>query len=464
MRFARLSLAVALLAPMAEMRAQESNNAAIVARIDSLAKDYMTLKKAPALSIAVVRGKDTLVMKGYGLASREANRAATASTIYRIGSITKQFTAAGIMREVEQGKILLDSPITKYLPDVPTHGQRITVRNLLNHTSGVHNYTDKPEWVKRWGEEMTPRQIVAFVDKDTLDFAPGTKYSYSNTGYVLLGMILEKVTGQPYATYLQRQFFTPLGLTQTSYCPDKPKDTQFADGYAASSGTVKPAEYLNITQPFSAGAVCSTVRDLVKWHRALLDGRVVGARSYSLMTTADTLNNGSKINYGFGLIPGQLNGKRMIGHSGGINGFTTYGLYVPDENLNVIVLSNSDGGPGPLALNATRAVLGVPVVPMPKPLVAVALADSLRDRIPGVYDFGELVLRITLEDGRMMAQPDGPGQPKFPIVHLGNLRFGADIDRSISITFINENGKISKVQFTQRGSSLDGTRKPSPSP
>ena len=182
------------------------------------------------------------------------------------------------------------------------------------------------------------------------------------------------------------------------------------------------------------------------------------------MTTADTLNNGSKINYGFGLVPGQLNGKRMIGHSGGINGFTTYGLYVPDENLNVIVLSNSDGGPGPLALNATRAVLGVPIVPMPKPLVAVALADSLRDRIPGVYDFGELALRITLEDGRMMAQPDGPGQPKFPIVHLGNLRFGADIDRSISITFINENGKISKAQFTQRGSSLDGTRKPSPSP
>ncbi len=461
MRFAPLSLGLALFVVASPTRAQESNDAVVIARVDSLTKDYMALKKAPAVSIAVVRGKDTLVMKGYGLASREANRAATASTVYRIGSITKQFTAAGIMREVEQGKIMLDDPITKYLPDIPTHGRRVTVYNLLSHTSGVHNYTDKPEWVKRWGEEMTPRQIVAFVDRDTLDFVPGTKYSYSNTGYVLLGMILEKVTGQPYAAYLQKQFFAPLGLTQTSYCADRPKDPQFAEGYAATSGTVKPAEYLNITQPFSAGALCSTVRDLVKWHRALVDGRVVGARSYSLMTAADTLNNGSKINYGFGLVPGQLGGKRMIGHSGGINGFTTYGLYMPDENLNVIVLTNSDGGPGPLALNVTRAVLGIPVVPMPKPLVAVALADSLRDRLAGVYDFGELVLHITVEDGRVMGQPDGPGQPKFPLVHLGSLRFGTDLDRSMFITFINENGKISRAQFTQRGSPpVQGTRKP----
>jgi CubicO group peptidase (beta-lactamase class C family) len=203
------------------------------------------------------------------------------------------------------------------------------------------------------------------------------------------------------------------------------------------------------------------VRDLVKWHRALLDGRVVGARSYALMTTADTLNNGSRINYGFGLVPGELGGERTIGHSGGINGYTTYGMYMPDETLNVIVLTNSDGGPGPLAQNIARAAIGIPLVPMPKPLVAVVLADSLRDRVPGVYDFGKLILRVTLESGRLMAQPDGPGQPKFPLVHLGNLRFGADVDRSLLITFVNENGKISKAQFTQRGSpSVEGARKP----
>jgi len=463
MRFARLPLilAFALVAVASRTRAQESDDARLIVRIDSLVKDYMALKKTPAVSIAVVRGRDTLVMRGYGLASREANRAATASTVYRIGSLTKQFTSAGIMREVEQGKLSLNDPVSKYLPDIPTRGQRITVRHLLTHTSGLHNYTDSPEWAKHWTEDMTPRQIVAFVDKDTLDFAPGTKYSYSNTGYVLLGMILEKVTGRPYAAYLEREFFKPLGLTQTSYCPQRPTDPQFAEGYATTSGTVKPAEPLSMTQPFSAGALCSTVRDLVKWHRALLDGRVVGARSYALMTTADTLNNGSRINYGFGLVPGELGGERTIGHSGGINGYTTYGMYMPDETLNVIVLTNSDGGPGPLAQNIARAAIGIPLVPMPKPLVAVVLADSLRDRVPGVYDFGKLILRVTLESGRLMAQPDGPGQPKFPLVHLGNLRFGADVDRSLLITFVNENGKISKAQFTQRGSpSVEGARKP----
>jgi CubicO group peptidase (beta-lactamase class C family) len=308
---------------------------------------------------------------------------------------------------------------------------------------------------------MTPRQIVAFVDKDSLDFPPGTKWSYSNTGYVLLGMILEKVTGQQYAAYLQRQFFGPLGLTQTSYCPTRPTDPQFADGYAVSAGTVKPAPFLSMTHPFSAGALCSTVRDLVKWQRALLDGRVVGARSYSLMTTADTLNNGSRLNYGFGLVPGELGGKRTIGHGGGVHGFTSSSIYMPDERLNVIVFTNSDGGPDPLALNVTRAVLGMPVVPMPKPLVAQPLADSLRDRIPGVYDLGRLVIRVTLEDGRLIGQAEGPGQGKFPLIHVGNLRFGTEVDPTLFLTFVNDNGKVTKVQFTQRGSPpVEGTRKP----
>jgi CubicO group peptidase (beta-lactamase class C family) len=302
---------------------------------------------------------------------------------------------------------------------------------------------------------------LAFVDKDSLDFAPGTKWSYSNTGYVLLGMILEKVTGQPYAAYLERQFFRPLGLTQTSYCAQHPTDPQFADGYATSTGTVKPAEYLSMTQPFSAGALCSTVRDLVKWHRALFEGRVVGALSYSLMTTADTLNNGSRLNYGFGLSPGQLGGKRVIAHSGGINGFTSFGMYMPDERLNVVVLTNSDGGPGPLAQNVVRATLGMPVVPMPKPVVAVSLADSLRDRIPGVYDLGRLTIHVMLEEGRLVAQAEGPGQGKFPLVHVGNLRFGTRADPTIFLTFVNEGGKITKMQFTQNGSPpIEGTRKP----
>jgi hypothetical protein len=134
---------------------------------------------------------------------------------------------------------------------------------------------------------------------------------------------------------------------------------------------------------------------------------------------------------------------------------------MPDERLNVIVFTNSDGGPDPLALNVTRAVLGMPVVPMPKPLVAQPLADSLRDRIPGVYDLGRLVIRVTLEDGRLIGQAEGPGQGKFPLIHVGNLRFGTEVDPTLFLTFVNDNGKVTKVQFTQRGSPpVEGTRKP----
>src|SRR5690349_14026020 len=188
--------------------AQQPSRAALVARIDSLANAFIADTHTPAVSVAVLRGSDTIVMKGYGEASVEAHRPATASTVYRIGSITKQFTSAEIMRLVERGKLSLDDPMSKYLPDVPLHGQTVTIRQLLNHTSGIHSYTSEPEWQKTWSKDLTPRQIVAFVDKDTFDFAPGTGWRYNNTGYVLLGMIIEKITGEPYASYLQHDLFT----------------------------------------------------------------------------------------------------------------------------------------------------------------------------------------------------------------------------------------------------------------
>jgi len=226
-----------------------------------------------------------------------------------------------------------------------------------------------------------------------------------------------------------------------------------------------PAPFLSMTHPYSAGALCSTVRDLVKWQRALAGGRVENARSYALMTTADTLNNGTRLGYGFGLVPGQLRTKRSVGHGGGVHGFTSASIYFPDDSVNVVVLTNSDGGPDPLALNVARAVFGFPVVASPKPLVAVPLPDTERDRLPGVYDLdrlngGVLTVRVTLEEGRLMAQAEGPGQGKFPIVHLGNLRFGTMADPTLFLTFMSEGGKITKLQLTQRGGTIEGARRP----
>jgi len=453
---------VTVVAPAA--RAQQASREALAVRIDSLVADYKDRTHTPAVSVAVLRGSDTLVMKGYGLANLSPITQASAATVYRIGSITKQFTSAAIMRLIERGKLSLDDPMSKYLPDVPLHGHTVTIRQLLNHTSGIHSYTSSRDWQGTWEQDLTPRQIVAFVDKDTFDFAPGTRWLYNNTGYVLLGMIIEKVTGEKYASYLQHDLFTPLGLKQTSYCPSKPTDPAFAAGYTSRGGTPRPAAYLSMTHPFSAGALCSTVRDLVIWQRALAGGRVVNAHSYAQMTTADTLNNGSRLAYGFGLVPGRLGTHRSIGHGGSVNGFTTSSAYFPDDSVNVAVFTNSDGGPDGLAQNISRAVLGMPLIAPPKSAAAVPLSDADRDRVVGIYDLespgGKFVLHILVEDGKLMAQAEGQGQGKFPLVHTGNLQFGAAFDPSLVLTFLSENGKITGLRVQQGGGTMEGPRRP----
>jgi hypothetical protein len=206
------------------------------------------------------------------------------------------------------------------------------------------------------------------------------------------------------------------------------------------------------------------VRDLVVWQRALAGGRVVNAHSYALMTTADTLNNGSRLTYGFGLVPGRLGTHRSIGHGGSVNGFTTSSAYFPDDSVNVAVFTNSDGGPDALAQNTSRAVFGMPLVAAPRPLVAVPLPDADRDRVAGVYDVespgGKLALRVMVEDGKLMAQAEGQGQNKFPLVYTGNLQFGAAFDPSLVLTFLSENGKITELRLQQGGGTLEGTRRP----
>jgi CubicO group peptidase (beta-lactamase class C family) len=199
----------------------------------------------------------------------------------------------------------------------------------------------------------------------------------------------------------------------------------------------------------------------VKWQRALVGGKVVSAKSFEQMTTPDSLPGGRRMNYGFGLTVSQMGSKKVVAHGGGIFGFTTAGMFIPEDQINVAVFTNSEGGPDALAANIARAVMGIPLVTPPKVPVAVPLRDIDRDRIPGVYDFGQLVIRVTVEGGRLMAQAEGQGQGKFPLIHVGGFRFGAQVDPTLFITFVDENGKITKAQFTQRGSPpVEGTRKP----
>lgn len=436
-------------------------------RADSLVFTYLAESRAPSASFAVIRGNDTLAYGAHGLANMDAWRAPTATTIYEIGSITKQFTSAAIMKLVDQGRITLDEDLSKYVPQFPLQGKKVSIRQLLNHTSGIHSYTSSPGWAKTWNDALSPDAIVQFVAADTFDFAPGTSYRYNNTGYVLLGMVIEKASGQTYASYLDAQFFKPLGLRQTSYCPSKMSEPAFALGYSKGpNGTVR-AQFLHLSHPFSAGALCSTVGDFAKWQRALDGGKVVSPASYALMSTADSLNSGRKINYGFGLVPGVFNGHKTISHTGGIPGFATAATYVPDDSLSIVVFTNYDGeSPNTLVQNLLRVAYGVAPVARgaaAAPGAAPSLSTADRDAIVGNYtlqlpDGQALPIKFFLDGTRLMAQAQG--QEANEMRYLGNYQFGVAFDPALRFTFTIDAGKATKVTLVQGGATIDGPRVP----
>jgi CubicO group peptidase (beta-lactamase class C family) len=252
--FLTLTLALSACAQAPTSGVVDPSRSALVARLDSIAADFITASPASGMTIAVVSKGETLLLKGYGERDRERHLPADATTVYRIASITKQFTVAAVLRLVERGSVALDDPITRLLPQY-SQWSTVTVRQLLNHTSGIKSYTSTPEWRQRWNDDLTPAQLVAFVEKAPFDFPPGSAWSYNNTGYMLLGMLLEKVTGQPYAALVQREFFEPLGMQSATYCPSRPTDAAYAAGYDEENGKYTPSEYLSMTHPYAAGAL-----------------------------------------------------------------------------------------------------------------------------------------------------------------------------------------------------------------
>lgn len=456
-----LTIAAAL--PAAATAQTRPARASVVGTIDSLAKAFISDGPVAGVSVAVVKGRDTIVMKGYGLADIENEVPATAQTVYRIGSITKQFTSAGIMRLVDEGKLSLDDTLGKMLPSVPARWSGVTLRRLLNHTSGIRSYTGiGPRWLRRWREDMSPDTIVGLVRDDTLDFRPGARWSYNNTGYVLLGMIIERASGKPYARYLEEEFYKPLGLSQTYYCSQKPIIKHRAQGYDMSARQLTNTEYLSMTQPFSAGALCSTVGDLVAWQRALVGGRIVKPASYVTMTTPESLTDGKPLTYGYGLGVGKLETHRKVSHGGGINGFITDLAYYPDDTLHVVVLANtSPSTPARLGDQIARVTLGLPLRTAP---AGVTLAGAERARYVGTYTLNapggqKVPLRVTeREDGTLQSQLGN--QPPQRIVALGNHVFVLRDDPDVRITFTVSGDRATKLTLAQGGGTFEATREP----
>jgi D-alanyl-D-alanine carboxypeptidase len=460
-----LPLSAALGAQQPQGAPAAPTRAAVAARLDSIAAAYVREAPAAGVTVAVVRRGDTLLLKGYGERDRDQHLAADAATVYRIGSITKQFTAAAVLRQIQKGTVKLDDPITRHLPQY-SQWSGVTVRHLLNHTSGIPSYTSQPAWRQKWAEDLTPAAIVALVEKSPMDFPTGSAYRYNNTGYMLLGMLLEKVTGKPYGTLLEDEFFRPLGMRSAGVCPSKPTDPSHALGYDYRGESWRPTSYLSMTHPYAAGALCMSVPDYLRWQSALHGARVVTKRSLALMVGPETLTagekKGSKIDYGMGLVSMSAGGRPLIQHGGDINGFASQQYWFPGDSLSVVVFVNTSGANQDwLAKNLAAAVLGLPVTPLRPPVLPLAAAD--REKYVGDYDLSLpdgriLPIRMYVENDQLVAEPEG--QPKQVMRFFGGDTFGMDFDPTLRVMFTVEGGAVKGGKVQQRGATMNLSRRP----
>jgi CubicO group peptidase (beta-lactamase class C family) len=322
-------------------------------RVDAFLAKYYELGLFNGAVLVADRGK-VLLRKGYGLANMEWEIANTPDTKFRLGSITKQFTAALVMQEVERGEIELTAPITRYLPDYPADtGDRVTIHHLLNHTSGIVGYTELPGFAASARTSYEPAQFADefFANLDLL-FEPGTKYSYNNSAYFLLGIILEKVSGKPYAQLLQERIFTPLGMKDSGYDSARPLLSKRAAGYDKQfDGSYVNTSFLDMSLPYAAGALYSTVDDLYKWDQALYTDSVMSAASKDQMFTPGLFD------YGYGWIIKQQDGVKTIEHGGGINGFNTFLTRNPDSKRLIVLLNNTGAAPLQAMAGGVRDIL-----------------------------------------------------------------------------------------------------------
>lgn len=334
----------------------------MIADIDALMNAEVK-PDGPGAAIAVVKDGAVVHRAGYGLANIEWKIPIQPDTVFRLASISKQFTAVGVMILAEQGKLRVDDPITQFFPNYPTSGHHITVHHLLTHTSGIFSYTSDPDALNKLLLDKTPQELCDSFSRVPFDFKPGTRYLYNNSGYILLGMIIEKLSAMSYADFIQKNIFDPLGMKNSYYLSNEPIIPRRAAGYDAGPNGIQNARYLSMTQPHAAGALGSTVDDLVLWDRALTENRLVSAETLAQMHTSATLDDGTLIDYGYGWEINNYQQHRAIHHGGSIFGFATFIARFPDDDLSIVVLTNYSGyESSKITAMIARRMLGLPEV------------------------------------------------------------------------------------------------------
>lgn len=340
----RLPLLFALLLPAAAFAAktQEPVPPAAVAvdgRIDALMSHRYEAGQPGGVVLVMKDGK-VLFRKAYGLASVELGVPMQPDMRFRIGSITKQITAAAVLKLVEEGKLELKAPVQRYLEELPKPWEGITVEQLLNHTAGIPNHTEAATYWSHIREDLPPAKLLdTYVSHQPLDFEPGTKYHYSNSGYILLGMLIEKASGQSYAEFLAKRFFEPLGLKHIRYGSETELIPGLVPGYTKGP---KPSAYRSTSQTFASGGLVSDADDVAHWLQALYEGKVLKPESLARMMASTRLKNGQDLGYGFGIGFRTLGNLRLAGHAGGVPGFKSWAEADPASRTIVVILNNTD--------------------------------------------------------------------------------------------------------------------------
>jgi CubicO group peptidase (beta-lactamase class C family) len=401
--------------------------------------------EAPGGSVLVVKDGKTLLRNGYGVANLESRKPNTPETVFRIGSVTKQFTSTAILKLAEQGKINLEDNITQYLADYPVKDKKITIAHLLTHTSGIKSYTSLPRLMNK-ESKAAPVTVAAMINAfkdEPADFNPGDAYLYNNSGYFLLGAIIEKVSGLTWDEYLQRNFFTPLKMKST-FTDDK-NIPLAASGYS-KPGAYLPADYVHPSVPYSAGAIFSTVDDLWKWNNAIFRYKVVKKESLEKAWTPLALNSGIKQSYGYGWQLSKLDNKKVIAHGGAIDGFLSYALYVPETKTFVALLSNNMSvSPDELAYTIAGIASGVEE----KKLTAISLDDKKLDEYAGVYQISDHEDRVISREGNQLYSRR-TGSTRYEIFPYGPDVFFFKDSPSRLTFFRNADNTIQRLELSGR--------------
>ena len=327
----------------------------------------------------------------------------TPQTVFRLGSVTKQFTAMAIMMLQERGKLRVSDPVCQYLTDCPAAWQPLTIRHLLTHTAGIPNYTNFPDFARTAVLPTSSADMVGMLRDKPLEFAPGEKFAYSNSGYYVLGMIIERVSGKTYADFLQANIFTPLGMSYTGYDNPSTIIRNRAAGYARQAGETVNAAYMDMTIPFAAGALYSTTDDLLRWDQALYKDTLVSQKSLDEIFTPD------KGGYGYGWSIGKRFDRQVIAHGGGIYGFATEIARFPADRVTVIVLSNVEGAAaGKIANDLAAVVFGAPYE-IPRERKSITVDAKVLDQYVGQYRIASppIDIVVTRNNETLLAQIAG---------------------------------------------------------